>query len=184
MIKAPIATAATAAVELWCAQPERWKLEVTPMTTEMQKTGIDTLTQMDNFGDYVEGIGRTLMMHLVRIEPRQPRVNALPKWRLKRVKEYVDAHLDESIGLSDLAATIGVSRNHFAAQFRMATGYRPHHYIRYRRVESAKTILSSTDMPLAEVALATGFRAQSYFSTIFKRLTGETPASWRRHRRN
>jgi AraC family transcriptional regulator len=154
------------------------------MTTEMQKTEIDTLTQVGDFGDYVEGIGRTLMMHVVRIEPRQPRVNALPKWRLNRVKEYVDAHLDEPIGLADLAAATGVSKMHFAAQFRVATGYRPHQYIRYRRVESAKTILSSTDMPLPKVALATGFRAQSYFSTIFKRLTGETPASWRRHRRN
>jgi signal transduction histidine kinase len=50
MIKTPIATAATAAVELWFAQPERWKLEVTPMTTEMQKTGIDVVGDMVAWG--------------------------------------------------------------------------------------------------------------------------------------
>jgi signal transduction histidine kinase len=50
MIKTPIATAATAAVELWFAQPERRKLEVTPMTTEMQKTGIDVVGDMVAWG--------------------------------------------------------------------------------------------------------------------------------------
>jgi len=50
MIKTPIATAATAAVELWFAQPERWKLEVTPMTAEMQKTGIDVVGDMVAWG--------------------------------------------------------------------------------------------------------------------------------------
>src|SRR5438034_6055545 len=50
MIKTPIATAAAAAVELWFAQPERWKLEVTPMTTEMRKTGIDVVGDMVAWG--------------------------------------------------------------------------------------------------------------------------------------
>jgi len=50
MTKTPIATAATAAVELWFAQPERRKLEVTPMTTEMQKTGIDVVGDMVAWG--------------------------------------------------------------------------------------------------------------------------------------
>jgi AraC-like DNA-binding protein len=46
-----------------------------------------------------------------------------------------------------------LSRMHFAKQFRAATGYRPHDYLLYRRIESAKATLSSTDMPLAEIAL-------------------------------
>jgi AraC-like DNA-binding protein len=68
---------------------------------------------------------------------------------------------------------------HFAAQFRAATGYRPHDYLLYQRIESAKTMLSSTDTPLAEIALNVGFQAQAHFSTVFKRLTGETPGRWR-----
>jgi AraC-like DNA-binding protein len=68
---------------------------------------------------------------------------------------------------------------HFAAQFRAATGRRPREYVLQRRIDRAKEILLSTDMPLAEVALAVGFQEQSYFSTVFKRLTDETPARWR-----
>ena len=107
----------------------------------------------------------------------------MPKWRLRRVQEYVDAHFREPLSLADLAAVAGLSRMHFAAQFRAATGYRPHDYLLYQRIENAKAILSNTGTPLAEVAIALGFQAQSHFSTVFKRLTGETPARWRRQRR-
>jgi AraC family transcriptional regulator len=140
-----------------------------------------TLIESDKAGDllYAESVGQTLVMHIARLESPRPTVNALPKWRLRRVQEYVDAHLDQSISLADLAKVVGLSRMHFAAQFRAATGYRPHDYLLYQRIESAKTILSSTDMPLAEVALTVGFHAQAHFSTVFKRLTGETPARWR-----
>jgi AraC family transcriptional regulator len=140
-----------------------------------------TLIESGKAGDlrYAESVGQTLVMHIARLESPRPTVNALPKWRLRRVQEYVDAHLDKSISLADLAKVVGLSRMHFAAQFRAATGYRPHDYLLYQRIESAKEILSSTDMPLAEVALTVGFHAQAHFSTVFKRLTGETPARWR-----
>ena len=130
-------------------------------------------------GLYAESVGQTLVMHIARLELPRPTVNALPKWRLKRVQEYVHAHLDESISLADLAQVAGLSRMHFAAQFRAATGYRPHDYLLYQRIESAKAMLSGTNMPLAEIALNVGFQAQAHFSTVFKRLTGETPARWR-----
>ena len=88
-------------------------------------------------------------------------------------------HLDQALSLADLAAVAGLSRMYFAGQFRAATGYRPHDYLLYQRIESAKSMLSRTDMPLAEVALSVGFQAQAHFSTVFKRLTGQSPARWR-----
>jgi AraC family transcriptional regulator len=131
-------------------------------------------------GLYAESVGKTLVMHIARMELSQPTASALPKWRLKRVQEYVNAHLDEALSLADLAAVAGLSRMYFAGQFRAATGYRPHDYLLYQRIESAKSILSSTDMPLTEVALSVGFQAHAHFSTVFKRLTGQSPARWRR----
>jgi AraC-like DNA-binding protein len=141
-----------------------------------------TLVESSNTRDglYAESVGQTLVMHIARMELSQPTASALPKWRLKRVQEYVNAHLDEALSLADLAAVAGLSRMYFAGQFRAATGYRPHDYLLYQRIESAKSMLSSTDMPLAEVALSVGFQAQAHFSTVFKRLTGQSPARWRR----
>jgi transcriptional regulator GlxA family with amidase domain len=100
---------------------------------------------------------------------------------LKRVQQYLNAHLEEALSLANLAAVAGLSRMHFAKQFRTSTGYRPHEYLLYQRIESAKSmLLSGTDVPLAEVALSMGFQGQSHFSTVFKRLTGQSPARWRR----
>jgi AraC family transcriptional regulator len=125
-------------------------------------------------------VGQTLAMHLARLELPRTRVNSLPKWRLQRVEEYVEAHLGNGIGLSDLAKVAGLSRMYFAAQFRIATGFRPHEYLLHQRIKSAKSLLSDTKTPLVEVALAVGFCSQAHFSTVFKRITSETPARWRR----
>jgi AraC-like DNA-binding protein len=76
------------------------------------------------------------------------------------------------------AQVADLSRMHFAKPFRAATGCRPHNYLLYQRIESATATLSSTDMPLAEIALNVGFQAQAHFSTVFEHLTGETAARW------
>jgi transcriptional regulator GlxA family with amidase domain len=131
-------------------------------------------------GLFASSVGQTLVMHVSRLEVPEPRVSALPKWRLKRVHEYIDAHLEETISLADMAAAAGLSRMHFAAQFRTATGFRPHDYLLNQRIERAKALLSKTNMPLAEIALIVGFHAQAHFSTVFKRFTGESPGCWRR----
>lgn len=144
------------------------------------------LTEYGNASDekFARCIGQTLAMHLARLEFPRTRVNALPKWRLRRVEEYVKAHFDRAIGLSDLAKVAGLSRMHFAAQFRIATGYRPREYLLHQRIEHAKSLLSISEMPLAEIALTVGFSTQAHFSTVFKRITSETPARWRCARKN
>jgi AraC family transcriptional regulator len=144
-----------------------------------------TLVESGPAGDdiYLESVAQTLVMHVARLEPPRHTVKALPKWRIRRVQEYVGTHLEECISLADLAKAAGLSRMHFAAQFRAATGCSPHGYVLQRRIESAKDMLSTTNMPLAEVALAVGFYAQAHFSTVFKRLTDETPARWRKSHR-
>jgi AraC family transcriptional regulator len=130
-------------------------------------------------GVYSACVGQTLVMHVAGLAGVRQTVNALPKWRLNRVQEYVGAHLGECISLDQLARAAGLSRMHFAAQFHAATGRRPREYVLQQRIDRAKEILSITDMPLAEVALTVGFQEQSYFSTVFRKLTDETPARWR-----
>jgi AraC-like DNA-binding protein len=112
-----------------------------------------------------------------------PRVSPLPKWRLQRVQALVEDRIAEPLTLAELAAEGGVSRMHFAAQFRAATGMRPHEYLLTRRILRAMMQMSADDTPLAQLALAVGFQSQSHFSTVFKRLTGTTPAAWRNRER-
>jgi AraC-like DNA-binding protein len=106
----------------------------------------------------------------------------LPRWRLKRAIDYVEENLDQPVTLADVASAAGLSRMHFAAQFKKSTGQRPHQYVLSRRIERAQELLATTDMAIVEVALSVGFQAQSHFTTIFKRVVGEPPHCWRRHR--
>lgn len=103
------------------------------------------------------------------------RASALAAWRLRRTIDYVDANLSEPISLADLAGVAGLTRMHFAAQFRAATGMRPHEYLLHRRVERAQELLRGSNQSIIEVALQVGFRAQSHFSATFKRFVGQPP---------
>jgi AraC family transcriptional regulator len=106
-------------------------------------------------------------------------IRPLQKWRLKRVTEYVDDHLSDEIRLFDLAAVAGLSRMHFASQFRVATGLRPHEFLLGRRIRRSEELLRSSSMAIVEIALSVGFQTQAHFSTVFKRFVGYSPREWR-----
>jgi AraC-like DNA-binding protein len=106
-------------------------------------------------------------------------VRSLQKWRLKRVLQYIDDHLAAKITLQDLATVAGLSRMHFAAQFRTAVGMRPHEYLLKRRIERAEELLKQAEVSLVDIALTVGFQTQAHFTTVFKRFAGDTPHQWR-----
>jgi AraC family transcriptional regulator len=110
------------------------------------------------------------------------KMRALQKWRLKRVVEFVDNRLSGKITLLDLAAVAGLSRMHFACQFRVATGFRPHEYLLRRRIQRAEELLRQSTMTLCEIAMIVGFQTQAHFTTVFKRIVGDTPYQWRNAR--
>ena len=102
---------------------------------------------------------------------------------LRRVQVFVEANIDRSVHLPDLAARAGLSVHHFGRAFRTSTGVTPRAFIEQRRIERARTLIDGTDQPLAEIAAATGFASQSHLTTAFRRATGFTPAAYRRGRR-
>lgn len=109
---------------------------------------------------------------------RRP-TRALQKWRLKRVVEYIDTNLSNRVSLLNLAAVAGLSRMHFASQFRVATGLRPHEFLLKRRIRHSKELLRTSPMAIADIAFAVGFQTQAHFTTVFKHFTGHTPRRWR-----
>ena len=106
---------------------------------------------------------------------------ALPQWRLKRVKAYVEHRLGEDIDVVDLAAAAGLSQRHFARSFLRETGETPHRWLMRRRLERAKELLANTDQPLCAIADACGFSSQSHLTTTLKQSSGMTPDRWRKH---
>jgi transcriptional regulator of acetoin/glycerol metabolism/AraC-like DNA-binding protein len=98
---------------------------------------------------------------------------------MRRIREYVDAHLGVSIDLATLAGVAGISIHHFARGFKQSAGVTPHHYLTQKRVERAQDLLAHTDLSLSEIALAVGFSDQSHLARHFRQMPGVTPGQFR-----
>jgi AraC family transcriptional regulator len=99
---------------------------------------------------------------------------------LRRVQLFVEANLDRTIRLHDLAGRAGLSLYHFARAFRMSAGMTPRAFVEQRRLERAKQLIHQSRQSLADIAVESGFGTQSRLTTTFRRRTGFTPAEYRR----
>jgi len=119
---------------------------------------------------------------LASLRQRAPAAQArggLPPGAMRRVREYVDAHLGENMDLAELASIAGLSVFHFARQFKKSAGVTPHSYLVQRRVERAQDLLARTDLALSEIAVAAGFSDQSHLARHFRQMLGTTPREFR-----
>ena len=121
-----------------------------------------------------------VMSRFQRPQTERRRRGGLSPATMKRVREYVDENIDKTIDLGALASVADLSLYHFARAFKQSEGTTPHCYLLQRRVERARELLIETDLPLSEVALASGFSDQSHFSRHFGRRMGVSPAAFRR----
>ena len=101
---------------------------------------------------------------------------------LRRTRDYVDSHLEQTIDLESLAATAGLSVFHFARAFKQSEGVTPHAFILERRIAKARELLTGTSLPLAEIALAAGFADQSHLARRFRQAVGVSPGTFRKLR--
>jgi len=136
---------------------------------------------------YVEALARSAAVHLLRRYgapagpvPIASGRSAADGPDLRRIADYIEAELGGDLSLAALAQLAALPVNVFGRAFREAYGASPHQYILARRVERAKALLLATDMPIAEIALETGFSSQSHLTTAFGRSTGVPPAEFRR----
>ena len=136
---------------------------------------------------YADYLSRALAARLLRRQAKsgagECAKGALSPAQLAQVTDLMEAQLDLPLSLEEMAATCGLSPSHFARRFKATTGAPPHQKLIQLRVERAKRLLQGT-MPIAEVALACGFSHQEHLTGVFRRLTGTTPAQYRRATRN
>lgn len=102
---------------------------------------------------------------------------------VEAVTRHVQAHLDQSLSLHDLARAVFISPSHLSRRFKALTGQPLAEFIRERRLDAAVELLRDTDLSVTEIAGRTGFNNSCYFTTCFKAKTGETPQCFRRRLR-
>jgi AraC family transcriptional regulator len=137
-----------------------------------------TLSQL-----YLGHIASAMMTHVVSVYGSTLRrgkyVPTLSPRRERLVIEYMRHHLASNISVDDIAAECGISAGHFTKAFFQSTGLTPHQWILRARIEQAKAFLGQ-GLDLASIAASCGFSDQSHFSRVFKKITGFSPAKWRK----
>jgi transcriptional regulator GlxA family with amidase domain len=99
--------------------------------------------------------------------------------RLLRAKDRIDAASHEAWPVGRLARVSHVSEAHFARSFKQAFGVPPHRYLLTRRIERATGLLRDSDLPVTEIAFATGWESLGTFGRTFRDVTGESPSALR-----
>lgn len=117
-----------------------------------------------------------LVAHLPSNTPRLK--GGLSPYQLRRVDDWIEAHMATPIRLVDLAMETGLSEFHFHRMFRLCRGISPHQWVTSRRIGTAKNKLAGTET-IADIAQACGFACQSHLTRAFKNETGLTPRRYR-----
>ena len=148
----------------------------------------DSSTQDGLYQDglYIDTVAQMMAVHLARTHSTRSRparvlpAKPLAGWKMRRVIEFIEDNLEGDLSLQAMGAEVDISPLYLARAFKAAVGQSPHQYVLGRRIERAKELLRNTDLPVVDVALASGFSSQSHLSHWFIRQLGVSPAVYRR----
>jgi AraC family transcriptional regulator len=115
-------------------------------------------------------------------ERPKPFRGGLAPCQIRRVKTHIEANLDATIRIKELARLANLSSFHFCRAFRESFADSPHRYVMRRRVERAQGLMLTTRASLGQIAVECGLADQAHFSKLFRRFVGESPGAWRRAR--
>ena len=106
----------------------------------------------------------------------------LAPWQARRTKTYIETNLSSKIRSKELAKLVSLSLSHFSHAFKDTFGDSPHGYVMLRRLERAQGLISTTNIPLLQIAMECGLADQAHLNRLFDKFVGESPGAWRRAR--
>jgi AraC family transcriptional regulator len=112
---------------------------------------------------------------------RIPRGGLAP-WQQRRALDLLRENLVDGISLAYVANACRLSSSAFLRGFRKSMGVPPHQWLLLRRIDRAVELMREGHLPLADVALSSGFSDQSHFTRTFASKMGVSPGAWRNRR--
>lgn len=129
---------------------------------------------------YEEALGLVTILAIHKTSRKEVEAaHPIGKASLTLIEEFVEENLGSDLTLSTLAEITGLSRFHFSRSFKAATGETPHQHVLRRRMERAKLLLASGEVPIGQVSESLGFRSIAYFQKSFKSWVGMSAKDFR-----
>lgn len=98
---------------------------------------------------------------------------------IKRSIEYIEKNYSKDFSIDELCSELNINKCYFCCVFKNETGQTFINYLNNYKVEKSKELLANTNYSLLDIALSVGFNNQSYYSTVFKKLTNQSPIKYR-----
>ena len=162
----------------------RWKMTDARLSSLLAAVNSERVAGFPSGRLFLDSVEQALAAALingyaVRHRPVRTYRGGLSPVRLRKVKEFVHAKMEDELSLGELAQSVGLSTAHFAEMFRKSMGETPHQFVLRVRIERAKEMLRSAESRVLDVAIACGFKTQQHFARVFRQLCGATPTEYR-----
>lgn len=117
----------------------------------------------------------TISRYYGKIETKE----AISLLRIASIIKYLDSRLQEKVYIKELASMAHMSERNFQRIFNKALGISPRRYVLQARLQKASQLLSETDLPVADIAIMTGFSDSNHLIKNFRKSFGSTPYKYR-----
>ena len=127
----------------------------------------------------MEGLIGEVLSIAARCTSESSTVN-IPRW-LFEAREIARTEVSERVSVQEIAERVGVHPAYLARRFRAEFGVTPGTFARHARLHWAAERLLDSDLPIAEIAIQSGFSDQSHFTRAFRQYADQTPAQYRQN---
>lgn len=155
---------------------------------QVEQISLMLLDEVKNGGSagyvYVDALTNALCVQLLRnFSASQPQIasseGGLSDRQILQIADYIHEHLAQEIKIAELAELTRMSHFHFSRLFKQAIGVSPHQYVVQQRLERAKHLLKTTELPVMEIAISCGFSSHSHLGKLIRQHTGLSPKAYR-----
>lgn len=136
---------------------------------------------------YIDQLAKAAICEIARrhsnapyLPSRSSRPEQLGRKEFAAFLDLIESKMDQKITLAQMAEGSGLTPGHFARVFKASTGGTPYQYLLNARVQRARHLLTSTTLPIMQIALQCGFADHVHFTRVFSRTTGQSPAAFRK----
>lgn len=166
------------AIEL-CSLLSRAAIEggsTTDIVLKMNNHFLQTIQEIENLDDLCHSLQETLDAFSENMFEYIPAKN---HDLIKKAILFISKNFSTTLSLETVAEHVHLNPAYFSSVFKQSTGSSFKEYLNMVRIEESKRLLANTDYTIIDIAIATGFEDQSYFSRVFKKYTGLTPRQYR-----